>query len=205
MKNKLEQKVDELERKLNDGLNELKVIKAKLEKKKYAGSKIGDTFELIGKKWKILDSSENGVFCLCMESLGDKTLDSKCNEWTSSNLRDFFSTEIYKKICEEIGTENVIEFERNLLSIDGQSEYGTCKDFVSLISIDEYRKYRSMIPNFEEWWWTLTPYSTKCNDDARRFAVVSPCGFVYDWDYGNFNGVRPVCIFSSTLFESKDD
>ena len=30
MKNKLEQKVDELERKLNDGLNELKVIKAKL-------------------------------------------------------------------------------------------------------------------------------------------------------------------------------
>lgn len=31
MKNKLEQKVDELERKLNDGLSELKVIKAKLK------------------------------------------------------------------------------------------------------------------------------------------------------------------------------
>lgn len=205
MKNKLEQKVDELERKLNDGLNELKVIKAKLEKKKYAGSKIGDTFELIGKKWKILDSSENGVFCLCMESLGDKTLDSKCNEWTSSNLRDYFSTEIYKKICEEIGTENVIEFERNLLSLDGQSEYGTCKDFVSLISIDEYRKYRSMIPNFEEWWWTLTPYSTKCNDDARWLAVVSPGGYINGRNCNGSCGVRPVCIFSSTLFESKDD
>lgn len=205
MKNKLEQKVNELEQKLNSVFKELQEIKSRLGKSKYAGLKVGDTFELIEKKWKILDSSENGVFCLCMESLEDKTLDSKCNEWTSSNLRDYLSTEIYKKICEEIGTENVIEFERNLLSLDGQSEYGTCKDFVSLISIDEYRKYRSMIPNFEEWWWTLTPYSTKCNDDARWFSVVSPVGNFFFRSCDDFNGVRPVCIFSSTLFESEDD
>lgn len=205
MKNKLEQRVNELEQKLNSGFKELQEIKARLEKSKYAGLKVGDTFELIEKKWKILDSSENGVFCLCMESLVGKTLDSKCNEWTSSNLRDYLSTEIYKKICEEIGTENVIEFERNLLSLDGQSEYGTCKDFVSLISIDEYRKYRSMIPNFEEWWWTLTPYSTKCNDDARWLAGVSPDGYVNYWLCNFSSGVRPVCIFSSTLFESEDD
>ena len=205
MKNKLEQKVDELERKLNDGLNELKVIKAKLEKKNYSGLKIGDTFELIGKKWKILDSNENGAFCLCLNSLGDKEFDCSCNEWISSNLRDYLNTEVYKKICEEIGSENVIESERDLLSLDGQAEYGTCKDFVSLISIDEYRKYRSMIPNFEEWWWTLTPYSTKCNDDARWLTVVSPVGRIDNGSCYSFSGVRPVCIFSSTLFESKDD
>lgn len=198
MKNKLEQKVAKLEQ-------ELKEVKAELRKRKYTGSKVGDTFELIEKKWKILDLNENGVFCLCMESLVDKTFDSECNEWTSSNLRDYLSTEIYKKICEEIGTENVIGFERDLLSLDGQSEYGTCKDFVSLISIDEYRKYRSMIPNFEEWWWTLSPYSTKCNEDSSWVAVVSPVGRV---SYRNCNGhfgVRPVCIFSSTLFESEDE
>lgn len=205
MKNKLEQKVNELEQKLNSGFKELQEIKARLEKSKYAGLKVGDTFELIEKKWKILDSSENGVFCLCMESLGDKTLDSKCNEWTSSNLRDYLSTEIYKKICEEIGSENVIESERDLLSLDGQAEYGTCKDFVSLISIDEYRKYRSMIPNFEEWWWTLTPYSTKCNDDARWLTVVSPGGYISFGSCDRNSGVRPVCIFSSTLFESEDE
>lgn len=198
MKNKLEQRVAKLEK-------ELREVKEELGKRKYTGLKVGDTFELIEKKWKILGSNGNGVFCLCMESLGDKTLDSECNEWTSSNLRDYLSTEIYKKICEEIGNENVIGFERDLLSLDGQSEYGTCKDFVSLISIDEYRKYRSMIPNFKEWWWTLTPYSTKCNDDAIWCTVVSPSGNVRirccDFQFG----VRPVCIFSSTLFESEDD
>lgn len=198
MKNKLEQRVAKLEK-------ELREVKEELGKRKYTGLKVGDTFELIEKKWKILGSNGNGVFCLCMESLGDKTLDSKCNEWTSSNLRDYLSTEIYKKICEEIGTENVIGFERDLLSLDGQSEYGTCKDFVSLISIDEYRKYRSMIPNFKEWWWTLTPYSTKCNDDAIWCTVVSPSGFISSRGYGSLRGVRPVCIFSSTLFESEDD
>lgn len=166
MRNKLEQKLNELERKLDDGLNELKKLKAKLEAEKLAGLKIGDTFELIGKKWKILDSNENDMLCICMESLGDKTFDSECNKWTSSNLRNYLNTEIYKKICEEIGEENVIEFERNLLSLDGQTEYGACKDFVSLISIDEYRTYRSLIPNFDEWWWMLSPYSTKCNEDS---------------------------------------
>lgn len=198
MKNKLEQRVAKLEK-------ELREVKEELGKRKYTGLKVGDTFELIEKKWKILGSNGNGVFCLCMESLGDKTLDSKCNEWTSSNLRDYLSTEIYKKICEEIGTENVIGFERDLLSLDGQSEYGTCKDFVSLISIDEYRKYRSMIPNFKEWWWTLTPYSTKCNDDAIWCTVVSPSGRIYFRRFNCSCGVRPVCIFSSTLFESEDD
>lgn len=198
MKNKLEQRVAKLEK-------ELREVKEELGKRKYTGLKVGDTFELIEKKWKILGSNGNGVFCLCMESLGDKTLDSKCNEWTSSNLRDYLSTEIYKKICEEIGTENVIGFERDLLSLDGQSEYGTCKDFVSLISIDEYRKYRSMIPNFKEWWWTLTPYSTKCNDDAIWCTVVSPSGNIIFRDCYSSFGVRPVCIFSSTLFESEDD
>lgn len=198
MKNKLEQRVAKLEK-------ELRKVKEEFGKRKYTGLKVGDTFELIEKKWKILGSNGNGVFCLCMESLGDKTLDSKCNEWTSSNLRDYLSTEIYKKICEEIGTENVIGFERDLLSLDGKSEYRTCKDFVSLISIDEYRKYRSMIPNFKEWWWTLTPYSTKCNDDAIWCTVVSPSGDICGRNCNFQVGVRPVCIFSSTLFESEDD
>ena len=37
MRNKLEQKLNELERKLDDGLNELKKLKAKLEAEKLAG------------------------------------------------------------------------------------------------------------------------------------------------------------------------
>lgn len=89
--------------------------------------------------------------------------------------------------------------------MDGQTEYGSCEDYVSLISVDEYRKYRKLLPNTGEWWWTLTPDSTKCNDDTSYIRVVSPSGdFNYDSYYFGL-GVRPVCIFSSSIFESYEE
>lgn len=89
--------------------------------------------------------------------------------------------------------------------MDGQTEYGSCEDYVSLISVDEYRKYRKLLPNTGEWWWTLTPDSTECNDDTRWIRVVSPSGSIYDYYYDGCDGVRPVCIFSSSIFESCEE
>lgn len=88
--------------------------------------------------------------------------------------------------------------------MDGQKEYGKCEDKVSIISLDEYRKYRELIPNAEYWWWTLTPDSTKCNGDTSWIRIVSPSGRIDRNGYDSCRGVRPLCIFSSSLFESKD-
>ena len=135
---------------------------------------------------------------------GDREFDDNCNDWKSSDLRNELNTDLRKKIESELGTDSLVEFERNLLSLDGQTEYGTCRDFVSLISVDEYRKYRKLLPNTERWWWTLTPDSTPCNNDGKWLAVVSPSGGINDDDYDDSNGVRPVCIFSSSIFESEE-
>ena len=165
---------------------------------------IGDTFDLAGAKWKILDITDAGYLCLAERLEQSMAFDSSCNDWKTSNLRNYLNTEFLAKITEEIGVDNVIEFERNLLSLDGQTEYGTCKDKVSLLNVDEYRKYRSLIPNAEYWWWLITPDSTKCNNDERWLAVVAPSGGV---NYNNFSinrGVRPFCIFSSAIFESEE-
>lgn len=105
--------------------------------------------------------------------------DSNCNDWKTSRLREYLNTEFYKKLCEEIGEENIVPFERNLISLDGQTEYGTCVDKVSLLNVDEYRKYRKLIPNTNYYWWMLTPDSTKCNNDARYINVVLPSGFIH--------------------------
>lgn len=55
MKNKLEQRVAKLEK-------ELREVKEELGKRKYTGLKVGDTFELIEKKWKIL--AKNCINCM---------------------------------------------------------------------------------------------------------------------------------------------
>lgn len=174
-------------------------------RKKYQ-PEIGKTIEVAGIKWLVLDKLEKGYFAISEDFYGrDREFDDNCNDWKSSDLRNELNTDLRKKIESELGVDSLVEFERDLLSLDGQAEYGTCRDYVSLISVDEYRKYRKLLPNTNKWWWTLTPSSTACNDDDTFVRVVSPFGCVRDNGYCYSRGVRPVCIFSSSIFESCEE
>ena len=167
------------------------------------GLKIGDTFELAGLDWKIIDITENGYMCLADKLEDDMKFDSSCNNWQASDLRNWLNVDFFKKLSEVVGKENIIPLERDLISLDGQTEYGTCEDKVSLLTLDEYRKYRKLIPNTGDyWWWTITPDSTKCNGDSQWVRVVLPSGNFHDGCCDIRFGVRPVCIFSSSIFES---
>ena len=175
-------------------------------RKKYQKPGIGKTIEVAGIKWLGLDKLEKGYFAISEDFYGrDRGFDDNSNDWKSSDLRNELNTDLRKKIESELGTDSLVEFERNLLSLDGQTEYGTCRDYVSLISVDEYRKYRKLLPNTNKWWWTLTPDSTACNDDDTFVRVVSPSGGVDCNCCGGSGGVRPVCIFSSSIFESCEE
>lgn len=175
-------------------------------RKKYQKPEIGKTIEVAGINWLVLDKLENGYFAISEDFYGrDRKLDDNCNDWKSSDLRNELNTDLRKKIESELGTDSLVEFERNLLSLDGQTKYGTCRDYVSLISVDEYRKYRKFLPNRGKWWWTLTPDSTACNNDDTFVRVVSPSGNVDGYRYYGSRGVRPVCIFSSSIFESCEE
>ena len=165
---------------------------------------VGDTFSLAGLEWTILDITDKGYICLAEKLEDNMKFDAFCNNWQSSDLRNYLNTKLFKKLADEIGEESIISFERDLLSLDGQTEYGKCEDKVSLLNVDEYRKYRSLIPNANYWWWLITPDSTKCNDDSKYVAVVSPSGSVRIVSYDNYYGVRPFCIFDSSIFESEE-
>lgn len=157
-------------------------------------------FELVGKIWTVLEKTEQGVLCIA-DSIGDKVF-GKTNDWRESDIRKFLNTEFLEKIENEIGKDNVIEFERNLLSLDGQTEYGSCMDKVSIISAFEYIRNRKLLPNTGDWWWTLTADSTPCNDDDYWVRVVSSSGCISNDCCNDYYGVRPFCIFSSSIFES---
>ena len=163
----------------------------------------GNTFELAGLKWTVLEVTEKGYMCLT-ERLEDNMQFGSKNDWKESSIREYLNGEFAEKLANKIGAENIIEFERDLLSLDGQTEYGSCTDKVSLLTFDEYRKNRKHIPNAGYWWWLLTPDSTPCNGDSDWVNVVSPSGYVDFIIYGSRSGVRPVCIFSSSIFESEE-
>lgn len=192
-----------LQKQFNDLKKRVSILESNSKRKIDVEPKAGNQFELAGLKWKIIDVLDLGCMCLAEKSESTR-FDPDINDWRISELRQHLNSDLLEKIENEIGEENVIGFERNLLSVDGQKEYEKCKDKVSMLALDEYRKYRSLIPNEEYYWWLLTPWSTPCNEYYKWTAVVLPSGNIYGSNCNYSYGVRPVCIFSPSIFESKE-
>lgn len=194
-----------LQEQINELRNKVAILEATNKVRKIpVGLEIGDTFEIAGINWKILDITDKGYMCLADKLEDSMEFDERFSDWAGSQLREYLNTEFFEKISDEIGEENIITFNRDLTSLDGQTEYGECEDMVSLLTIDEYRKYRKLIPNTNYYWWLISPWSTPCNDWNRSVAVVAPAGNVGNGDCNSGGGVRPVCIFSSLIFESEE-
>lgn len=187
-------------------LNRINKEFAEYKKQHMKKPEIGKTVEIAGMEWMILDKTEKGYFAVLNGFDGkERVFDSDSNNWISSKLREELNTKFLKKIVDELGEDAVIEFDRDLLSLDGQTEYGHYKDKISLLTVDEYRKYRKLLPNMPKWWWLITPWSTPANDYNSTLTVVSPSGNFLSIGYGISIGVRPVCIFSSSIFELESD
>jgi hypothetical protein len=197
MAKKIEERIEALEKEVSElkRMQEIKIRK---------GLGIGDTFKIAGIEWKILDITEKGYACLATENLKDMKFDNDSSDWKTSDLREYLNEEFYQTLVDDIGYLSIIPFNRNLLSLDGQTEYGSCEDRVSLLTFDEYRQYRALIQDTGYWWWLVTPFSTPCNDYSRSGSVVSPSGYVDGRNCYGDNGVRPFCIFASAIFESED-
>ena len=194
-----------LQDQINELRNDVAILKAEKSVSKIPSSlKIGDTFKIAGLDWKIIDITDNGYSCLCEILEEDMKFDDSSNDWKSSGLREYLNGDFLKKISDEVGEENIVKFERDLLSLDGQTEYEKCEDSVSLLTVDEYRKYRSLIPNEGNWWWLITSWSTPCNDYEYPVTVVASSGDFDNWLCNYDGGVRPFCIFSSSIFESEE-
>lgn len=161
---------------------------------------IGKTFEKAGITWTVLDHVEGGYLCLA-ESIGNKRFADNTNNYAESEIRKYLNGEFLEKLAAEVGEANILPAKRDLTALDGLKEYGSCEDKVSLISLDEYRKYREVIPKADRWWWMVTPWSTKSNGWRYSVAMVAPDGCVDGGLCSGRHGVRPFCIFSSVIFE----
>ena len=194
-------RIEKLEEKVKEIQKEISELKKKIRK----APAIGEVIEIAGIEWRILDKITDGYLAITEDFTNDSTeFDSKSNNWANSDLRAYLNTGFLKKIEEEIGNDSLVTFERELLSLDGQTEYGTCVDKVSLLSVDEYRKYRKYLPNMNKWWWLISPWSTKCNGYESQVTVVSPSGYICSDVCSDGYGVRPFCILKSNIFESEE-
>lgn len=137
----------------------------------------------------------------------DVKFDDDCTDYKKSSLRELCEGEILNEFSDEFGEENICTNEAGLVTVDGQEVFGKLLTKVRPLTFDEARECNDLLVNKDipDWYWTCTPWSTKERGWGYSVAVVSPSGGVNCYDFNRSNGVRPVCIFSSSIFESCEE
>lgn len=161
---------------------------------------VGDTFEIADIEFIRFPEINGGVPIVSKDIIFSSIFDDDTNNFAESKLLERLETEVLPKIKEVVGTENVLEFETDLLALDGTDEYGKMKSKISLPTFDFYRQnYKIFIKyNPMNWWWLATSDSAINSGVCRVFID----GTVDCYDCNRNFGVRPFCILKSSIFES---
>ena len=172
----------------------------------FSGVKDGETF-MVGDMEFIKFPSVGGQTHAVMKNIAFSSRFGNNNDLRSSDVLREMETEILPKIIAAVGEENLCTVKMDLTTLDGLNPYGTMESRISLPTLDFYRANVSIFDkhNPEKWWWLATPESAKPHDDPYWILCVSPSGGIYNV-HCNFRGygVRPFCIFKSSIFGSSE-
>lgn len=123
-------------------------------------------------------------------------------DYSKSYVRDFCNGDFYKELVEAVGKENIVPHRVNLTCDDGSNKGVTCKDNVSILTTENYRRYREYLPALGKPYWTATGVTTLDKDYARCVCYVRSSGVLFWNDCDCASGVRPFCILNSSIFVS---
>lgn len=153
----------------------------------------------------VLDVEQDKILVLAKESIGNMPFDEgNSNNFPKGTLCKYLNDEFIKKLkADGADTSALIPTTIDLTSDDGLKDYGETTQKIFLLTCDMYRKYRSVIPNLDDWWWLATAYSTESNGYARIARnVLSDGSLDYGSAYIGHYGVRPAFYLKSSILES---
>lgn len=172
--------------------------------------KRGQTFYGAGIQWLVLghtNSSQGLPIVTHIVSTGiveRRALDEKNrNDLGVSTLLAYLNGEFLERLEDAFGEGAVAEQFIDLTSNDGLKDYGNVKAKVGLLTEEEYRQHRDILPPLgdEGWWWLATPYSTERADypslvrSVNSDGALSHLSYAYNGDYG----VRPALYLKSDI------
>ena len=161
-----------------------------------------DEFKLGDEVFIVLEQTDNGTRVISKEFAYNDVKFGDNSNWNVSPIRRMLNNEYFKKIAAIIGEKNILSMDRDLTSLDGLDDYGTCTDKVSLLTSVEYAKYHKILglkSNYPDWWWLITPASTPSNDYSRSVCYVNSNG-VLGWNVCDYTyGVRPFLNLESSI------
>ena len=178
-------------------------------KKQLKDLKRGETFYGAGIQWTVLDHSRSSqglplrTFVVSTDITENRAFDegNKC-DFAASTLRAYLNGEFLRKLEDELGAGNICEYVIDLTADDGLPKYGKDSVKVGLLTMEDYRRHRDILPPIEKWWWTATPYSG-LDDYNSLVRGVDSGGALYNYSaYSGTGGVRPALYLSSSILVS---
>ncbi len=178
---------------LTSGLFENKITVDELEQ--------GEVFKWGDKEYIKLDTLNEGCLCLAKDVWFKSKFDDQTNDWNKSQLRGYIATKAIDFIPD---IDKLMLFDRDLTTDDGLTDYGYCyDDAISMLTCDEYRKYRKFIPTTDERYWTITADSIIYSSFVRF--IYSDGALNGGNTYCEHVGVRPlICLANDTLVEVRE-
>ncbi len=166
----------------------------------------GDVFkDRDGEEYIVLEHPEDGRTAVLKKGLLEEMQFGSSNDWRDSYIRQELNSTYLRSLEEKFGKENILAHTVDLFSMDGLDDYGKCQDKVSILTADEYRRYRKALEKANGaavggWWWLCTPDSTPSGDGSSYVRSVYSSGSLFGNTASNVNAVRPFFILdSSTL------
>lgn len=158
----------------------------------------GEHFNYHGIEFVALGMEQGGLLAISAETLEDEMPFDKdnCNDWRKSTLRRYLNEEYIKNFDKA----DLLPFVSDLTTDSGQKDYGTSEDYIVLLSCDLYRKYRAVMPKYDTWVWTLTPWHI-FPSYASIARIVRTDGSLDYYNACNGFGVAPACLFNPKIFE----
>lgn len=172
----------------------------------------GEHFTHDGVEYVKLDEAAGAVFALAVDAVipnvqfeDDDAEREDHNNYIGSNLD---KVGIRWLRDEHKATFNaMVERPIDLTTMDGMTDYGMPLASVRALTIDEYRKYRHLIPLTDDPYWLATGWTTKSSPDSgTSYAYRIRTDGTVDRSYVNYPyfAARPALYLKSSILVSAD-
>lgn len=169
--------------------------------KKLGDFKLGETVKFGDREYIVLGHAQETTAVITKDIVKEMEF-GKTGDYTKSYVREFCNGEFYKELAKAVGKDNIVPHRVNLMCDDGSNKGVTCKDNISILTTENYRRYREFLPAIGKWYWTATGVTTLDKDYARCVCCVRSDGILYWGGCGFCYGVRPFCILNSSILVS---
>ena len=167
----------------------------------------GTAFDYAGQSWILLENDDGRALCLSKDIIETRAFDEgNCNNFAVASSKEYLNGAYLDNLLEDVNGPNAfLTTELDLTTDDGLKDYGTCTVTIFLLTVDQYRRNRDVIPNADDWWWLSTAFSTKSNGYESLARGVRTDGTLHWGDaFNGYLGLRPACYLDSDLLISVD-